>query len=121
MQVRTVGALVSLAFALAVSAQTTRTVIGKVTGPGGVLLGKSVVYLENVSSIGSRSCVTAEDGSFRFIDLSTTDDYKIRARHNTQWSPTVSISHTAAEETIEVTLVIGPAAGGSSVALSHQK
>ncbi|GEM_PF-6878136 len=99
-----------LAFTVAVSfpllAQTTRTVSGKVTDASGAPIRKSTVYLENPAALGFRTCLTADDGTFKFIEVSAVDDFRIRARHGHAWSPTLEITHQATGEDIEIHLII---------------
>ena len=60
----------------------TRSVEGVVTNPDDTPAVGAVVQLENTKTQQIRSYITKEDGKYRFYELSTEVDYKLKADHN---------------------------------------
>ena len=89
-RIGTVLAVVLLALAVSVSfAQNqkkgdtgTRSVEGVVTNADDSPASGVVVQLENTKTQQIRSYITKEDGKYRFYELSTEVDYKLKADHN---------------------------------------
>src|SRR5262245_26407653 len=75
-------ACVSTGFAQKKSDQGTRSVEGVVTSPDDSPVSGAVVQLENTKTQQIRSFITKEDGKYRFFELSTEVDYKLKADHN---------------------------------------
>jgi hypothetical protein len=91
----------SLAFApaaLVVSAipahaqQAFRTVNGQVTDKGGAPVKGAVVHLKDTKSLAMRSYITADDGQYKFAQLSTSVDYEVWADSEGKKSDNKSIS-----------------------------
>jgi hypothetical protein len=59
-----------------------RSVEGVVTNPDDSPAVGAVVQLENTRTQQIRSYITKEDGKYRFYELSTEVDYKLKADHN---------------------------------------
>ena len=83
----------SLPFASPISAQrpAARTVDGTVTA-GGTPVKGAVVHLKDTRSLSQKSYITAEDGTYRFAQLSGTTDYEVWAEANGKKSSVKSIS-----------------------------
>ena len=60
----------------------TRSVEGVVTNADDSPAVGAVVQLENTKTQQIRSYITKEDGKYRFYELSTEVDYKLKADHN---------------------------------------
>jgi hypothetical protein len=73
---------VSAGFAQKKSDQGTRSVEGVVTGADESPVSGAVVQLENTKTQQVRSYITKEDGKYRFYELSTEVDYRLKADHN---------------------------------------
>ena len=72
--------------------QSFRTVNGQVTDKGGAAVKGAVVHLKDTKSLSQRSYITAEDGQYKFAQLSTGTDYEIWADASGEKSPSKSIS-----------------------------
>jgi hypothetical protein len=70
----------------------TRSVEGVVTSPDDRPVSGAVVQLENTKTQQIRSYITQEDGKYRFYDLSTEIDYRLKAEHNGASSGTKTLS-----------------------------
>ena len=86
-----IGTLIAVVFlALAVSSAWaqkkgdtgTRSVEGVVTNSDDSPAAGAVVQLENTKTQQIRSYITKEDGKYRFYELSTEVDYRLKADHN---------------------------------------
>jgi Carboxypeptidase regulatory-like domain len=103
---------VFLAFALATAyAQkkndtATRSVEGVVSNPDDTPAVGAVVQLENTKTQQIRSYITKEDGKYRFFELSTEVDYKLKADHNgaSSGSKTLSSFDSRKQATINLKL-----------------
>jgi hypothetical protein len=56
-----------------------RNLQGKVLGPHGQPISGAVVYLSNSRNNDVRTCITTDNGSYRFADLSDDTDYTVWA------------------------------------------
>jgi Carboxypeptidase regulatory-like domain len=72
--------------------QTYRTVNGQVTDKGGAPVKGAVVHLKETKSLAMRSYITAEDGQYKFAQLSTNADYEVWADSEGKKSDSKSIS-----------------------------
>jgi hypothetical protein len=72
--------------------QTYRTVNGQVTDKGGAPVKGAVVHLKETKSLAMRSYITAEDGQYKFAQLSTNADYEVWADSEGKKSDNKSIS-----------------------------
>ena len=61
---------------------STRSVEGVVSAADDAPAVGAVVQLENTKTQQIRSFITKEDGKYRFYDLSTEVDYRLKADHN---------------------------------------
>jgi len=79
---------VLIAFALlgATREAPTRTVTGVVSDKLGNALPGAVVEIENTRSMAIASYITQHDGRYFFHQLSTDNDYTLRARYRSLWS-----------------------------------
>jgi Carboxypeptidase regulatory-like domain len=74
---------VSISFAQKKGSDTgTRSVEGVVSNSDESPAAGAVVQLENTKTQQIRSYITKEDGKYRFYELSTEVDYKLKAEHN---------------------------------------
>ena len=88
----------------AVQVATFRSVSGTVTDKGGTKQKGAVVHLKDARSLSQRSYITAEDGVFRFAQLSTNSDYEIWADLDGKKSPSKTISSFDTKKTVDVYL-----------------
>jgi hypothetical protein len=68
-----------------------RTLDGKVVSGGQPVKG-AVVHLKDTRTLAQKSYITAEDGTYRFAQLSSTSDYEVWAEVNGKKSSTKTIS-----------------------------
>jgi hypothetical protein len=73
-------------------AATFRSVTGDVTSKSGAKVKGAVVHLKDTKSLSQRSYITADDGQFKFAQLSTGTDYEIWADINGDKSAVKTIS-----------------------------
>ncbi|WP_244502011.1 carboxypeptidase-like regulatory domain-containing protein [Terriglobus roseus] len=73
-------------------AATFRSVSGDVTSKSGDKVKGAVVHLKDTKSLSQRSYITADDGQFKFGQLSTGTDYEIWADMNGDKSAVKTIS-----------------------------
>ncbi|MEK6397061.1 MAG: carboxypeptidase-like regulatory domain-containing protein [Terriglobus sp.] len=73
-------------------AAATRSITGTVTDKSGTAVKGAVVHLKDTRALSQRSYITAEDGQFRFAQLSTSTDYEVWADLNGQKTDKKSIS-----------------------------
>src|SRR4051812_10829188 len=84
--------LVLHTFPAAGQAAAFRSVTGDVTSKGGTKVKGAVVHLKDTKSLSQRSYITAEDGQFKFGQLSTGTDYEIWADLNGEKSAVKTLS-----------------------------
>ena len=70
----------------------TRSVEGVVTNPDDSPVSGAVVQLENTKTQQIRSFITKDDGRYRFYELSTEVDFRLKADHNGMSSGTKTLS-----------------------------
>jgi len=84
----------------------TRSVEGVVSNPDDSPAVGAVVQLENTKTQQIRSFITKDDGRYRFFELSTEVDYKLKADHNgaSSGSKTLSLFDGRKQATINLKL-----------------
>ena len=86
------------------AATAVRSLSGDVTDKSGTKVKGAVVHLKDTRSLAQRSYITAEDGVFRFGQLSTGTDYEIWADLNGQKSSSKSLSSFDNKKEAEISL-----------------
>lgn len=82
-----------------------RTLDGKVVSNGQPLKG-AVVHLKDTRTLSQKSYITAEDGTYRFAQLSSTADYEVWADDNGKKSAIKTISSFDTKSNFNFTLKI---------------
>ena len=77
---------------------------GKVLDRTGATVSGATVQLNESSGDNGRSVISGKDGSFRFDDLSLTQDYKLQAVYKGGSSPLRTISQYDTRKTLSVEL-----------------
>ena len=83
-----------------------RIVHGRVEDKSGTGIKGAVVYLKDDRSSAVKSAIADDDGSYRFVQLSTNTDYELWAQSDSKKSPTKSISSFDSKSDIVITLKI---------------
>lgn len=73
-------------------AQQQRVVQGKVLGPSDEGKSGAVVYLKDMKTLGVKSSISTQDGSYRFGQLADAADYEVWAELDGKKSPTRGVS-----------------------------
>jgi Carboxypeptidase regulatory-like domain len=71
---------------------TSRTLTGVVLDKGDAPVSNAVVYLKNMKSLAVKTVVAANDGTYRFPELSPNVDYEIYAQREGKKSATKVLS-----------------------------
>jgi hypothetical protein len=108
----TLGATVLLAPAMLLlptaqahaQAATFRSVTGDVTDKAGNKVKGAVVHLKDTHSLSQRSYITAEDGQFKFGQISTNSDYEIWADLTGKKTDSKSLSSFDSKKAVEISL-----------------
>lgn len=98
-----VGGVAAAAPPLLAQAQATRTLDGKVVR-GGTPVKGAVVHLKDTRTLAQKSYITAEDGSYRFAQLSSTTDYEVWAEADGKKSSTKTVSSFDTKSAFNITL-----------------
>jgi len=85
---------------------TTRTVDGAVTSKAGGPVKGAVVHLKDTRSLAQKSYITADDGTYRFAQLSGNTDYEIWAEADGKKSSTKSISSFDSKNAFTIALKV---------------
>lgn len=91
-------------FCAAAQAPAVRNLTGDVTDKGGNKVKGAVVHLKDTHSLAQRSYITADDGTFRFGQLSTTSDYEVWADLGERKTPSKSISSFDSKKAVDLSL-----------------
>lgn len=86
------------------AAAATRSITGTVTDKSGGNVKGAVVHLKDTRALTQRSYITAEDGQFRFAQLSTSTDYEVWADLDGQKTDKKSISSFDTKKVQEIGL-----------------
>ncbi len=89
---------------LRAQAPSFRSVTGTVVDKSGAKLKGAVVHLKDTRSLAQRTYITADDGVFRFAQLSTTTDYDVWAELNGSKTPTKTISSFDTKKIVDIAL-----------------
>lgn len=81
-----------------------RNLTGDVTDKAGNKIKGAVVHLKDTRSLAQRSYITAEDGAFRFGQLSSNSDYEVWADLGERKSANKSISSFDSKKEVEISL-----------------
>ena len=81
-----------------------RSLTGAVTDKAGNKVKGAVVHLKDTRSLAQRSYITAEDGTFRFAQLSGGTDYEVWADLNGKRTSSKSISSFDTKKSVDMTL-----------------
>ncbi|MEZ2347215.1 carboxypeptidase-like regulatory domain-containing protein [Terriglobus sp. RCC_193] len=92
------------ASAHAQAAVATRNVTGTVVDKSGAAVKGAVVHLKDARALSQRSYITAEDGQFRFAQLSTSTDYELWADLNGRKSDSKNLSSFDNKKVQDITL-----------------
>lgn len=92
------------AHAQAATATATRSVTGEVVDKSGAKVKGAVVHLKDTRALSQRSYITAEDGQFRFAQLSTSTDYELWATSGDAKTDSKSISSFDNKKVASITL-----------------
>jgi len=87
-------------------AQTTRIVQGKVVDKAGAGLKGATVYLKDDHTLAVKSYIAADDGSYRFGQLTQNTDYELWAESAGKKSSVKSISSFDSRKEFDFTLKI---------------
>lgn len=90
--------------AQAATATATRSVTGEVVDKSGAKVKGAVVHLKDTRALTQRSYITAEDGEFRFAQLSTSTDYELWATSGDAKTDSKSISSFDNKKVASITL-----------------
>jgi hypothetical protein len=85
-------------------AATFRSVTGEVTDKAGNKVKGAVVHLKDTRSLSQRSYITAEDGTFKFGQISTNSDYEIWADLEGRKSDSKSLSSFDSKKVADIAL-----------------
>lgn len=97
-------ASITMPTAQAQAAAATRSVTGSVLDKSGAPVKGAVVHLKDTRALSQRSYITADDGQFRFAQLSTSTDYEVWADLNGQKSDSKNLSSFDNKKVQEITL-----------------
>ncbi|MGI4758119.1 MAG: carboxypeptidase-like regulatory domain-containing protein [Janthinobacterium lividum] len=89
---------------LQAQADAMRNLTGDVTNKAGNKVKGAVVHLKDTRSLAQRSYITAEDGVFRFGQLSSTADYEVWADLNGKKTPSKTISSFDSKKAVDLSL-----------------
>jgi protocatechuate 3,4-dioxygenase beta subunit len=86
--------------------EQTRSVLGTVHDNAEGPLSGAVVYIKNTKTLGVKSFITDQDGSFRFHALSPNVDYELYAEFNGQRSGTKTLSSFDSRKEVTMNLKV---------------
>ena len=100
-----VNAVVVLTPSAFAQAPAARTLDGKVVRGDAPVKG-AVVHLKDTRTLAQKSYITAEDGTYRFAQLSGNSDYEVWAEADGKKSSTKSVSSFDTKNSFSITLKI---------------
>lgn len=98
------SAALVLPVAAAAQADAVRSLTGDVTDKSGAKVKGAVVHLKDTRTLAQRSYITADDGTFRFAQLSGGSDYEVWADLNGRKTPSKTISSFDSKKAVELSL-----------------
>lgn len=98
--------LVGLMAPTAFAQEAQRLIQGKVVDTGGQGLPGAIVYLKDLKTLGVKSFISTQDGSYRFGQLGSNSDYELWAELKGKKSSTKSISSFDQKKVFTITLRI---------------
>ncbi len=90
--------------AIHAQAPSFRSVTGTVVDKGGAKVKGAVVHLKDTRSLAQRTYITADDGTFRFSQLSAGSDYEIWADLDGKKTPSKTVSSFTTKASVDFTL-----------------
>jgi hypothetical protein len=97
-------------------APTSRSVIGKVVNDASQPVDGALVTLTDLKTNEKTTFITKKDGSYRFDDLSFTEDYQIQARYKDLASDQRKLSQYDRNATVVRILQLGPSTASATAA-----
>jgi len=88
------------------STSASRVIQGKVYAATGEILSEAVVYLKDMKTLEIKTYISTRDGSYRFGQLGTQDDYQLWAEAGGRKSKVKTISSFDSKKFFEVPLHI---------------
>lgn len=85
---------------------TSRTLTGVVLDKGDAPVNNAVVYLKNMKSLAVKTVIAANDGTYRFPELSPNVDYEVYAQREGKKSDTKVLSQFDDREKANIVLRI---------------
>ena len=89
------------------SAQQQRIIQGKVFDSNDGPLPGAVVYLKDVKTLGVKSFISTQDGSYRFGQLAEAADYEVWAEQGGRKSPNRAVSSFDQKKMYTINLKVG--------------
>ncbi len=85
---------------------TTRILSGTVSDKNGTPIPNAIVYLKNAKTLGMKTYIAQNDGSYRFPELSPNVDYEVYAQKEGKKSSTKTLSQFDDREKPNINLQI---------------
>lgn len=89
------------------SAQQQRVIQGKVFGASDEPVSGAVVYLKDVKTLGVKSFISTQDGTYRFGQLADAADYEVWAEQGGKKSPSRAVSSFDQKKQYTINLKLG--------------
>lgn len=101
-----VGLLTAATVPAALAQDSQRVIQGRVVDAGDQGLQGAVVYLKDLKTLGVKSFISTQDGSYRFGQLGSNSDYELWAELKGRKSSTKTISSFDQKKVFTITLRI---------------